>query len=435
MAVFDSATIKTLIQQAGPGGLVSIPPGVYSISETLLPLNGQMWMAAGAAFLKKMDGHAIQAADDWALSGLTLDGGYDHAMHAGPQGNGIFGSNVKHVTIDGCTFTRCGDAGVVFTGSRHATLRNCYVRDCGADGVYGCPCLFFNGDTQNLQVRGCTVFVRKGGAHGIAVHTEMATATVQGVDIMGNVIVNEGGGYCVEVGSFAAGGGEAQRPVSVSIYDNQCRMNANCSGGVSLDWASRFSVRGNHLSLAAGATCNAGIEAVNAYDCIVADNEMDLGGSGSIGVALDHELRRALVTGNVIRNFLKSAQGIGIAARVDAKYCAGRPEISDCVFTDNLITQPGGADSTGIRLNASAGVLRGITIERNRILWEQGGAPNSTGIGVSGAPGCTTEPCVIADNRFRLMTWGMWLEGVAVDTAKLTANQYDRIGQKDIVIK
>lgn len=421
----NSAYLQNLCNTTGAGREVVCPDGVYTIDGPVRPLAGQTIRRNATRgsvpltpllFTKTANCDMFEiTVNDVTIIGAELAGGYNWSTGSGFTGNGIYAhGGISGLKIHNCKINNMHSSGVVMTGSYKSEILNNVFDSCGTGTVSGTPAIFGNFDAVDHIVENNTITMRNGGPHGIAYHTEVTGHVIQRVRIANNKIYNNGGGYCIEVGSFAAGGGDPERPRDIQVLDNVMLQTANCSGGISFDWCESVNVSDNFFR-ATGGTANAGIECVNGKRVRIAGNHIYGGGSVSIGIACDHEGSDLQIVSNIIAELLTNSQGTYIAARADATFAQG----SVCIYKNvlvqgNVIKVQSGSDATGIRFLLQDGtqILEDIRILDNLITWLGAGAGNSGGVACgSAAANSHMKRIIIRGNHYENSHFGMYLQG------------------------
>lgn len=430
------AAIASAITAAGTGGVVELTCGTYSYTSTLTLLSRQTLRSAspGCAILSKgANTYAVDiAVNDVTVEGITFEGNYNQGANSGTTDKGIYvHGGASRIKIKDNKFLNHESGAIVMTDTAYVTVADNYFEGNSGDSVSGTPTIFANYNTYYHRVTGNKILMRAGGSHGIGYHTELNTQTMHDVVIDHNEIVNAGGGYCIEVGSFASGGTDTQRPNNVTVDGNTCYQTANNgSGGYSFDWVSMSSIVNNKYQAVTGLTfpvANAAIESVNGRNVVISNNNLDGGSKVSIGIALDHDMQSGVISNNVIKNMLTTSSGNYIAIRSDSTYCAGGTcTVRDNIIQANNILIPSGDDSTGIRLSlAGTDIGKNNRIMDNTITWLGAGSSNSTGIGLTGG---LNNPNVTGTEVYRNFIanarWAVYNNQLTTDKSKINYNTF-----------
>jgi hypothetical protein len=439
VTTITGAAIATAITAAGTGGVIELSCGTYTYTSTLNMLAGQTIRAASPGCAKLSKGanlHAIDiAVNDVTVDGIYFEGNYNQTADTGFTDKAIFiHGGAQRITVQGSYFFNHSSGAIVMTDSAYVTIANNYLDNNAGDGTAGTPSIFGNYNTYYHRVTGNVVKMRSGGSHGIAYHTELNTQTMHDIVIDHNRIVNGGGGYCIEIGSFASGGTDTQRPNNTTLDSNTCYQTANnASGGYSFDWVSLSSITNNTYQAVTGLTfpiANAMIESVNGRNVTISGNVLDGGSQASIGIALDHDMRGGLVADNVIKNVLTTSAGKYIAVRSDSNFCDTTTcTVSDNTISGNTMEAPSGSDATGIQLSlAGTDTGKNNRILNNSINWLGTGSGNSTGISLTGGlnnPNVTGT--VVSGNYVRNLRWGIYSNQLTTDKAQITWNTFESV--------
>lgn len=415
---FDNADIATRIASAGVGGEVVLPDGNYSITSAVFPLAGQTLRGVsrgGVTFTKAANTDLIEVnVNGVFIDGLRFDGAYNFSTVSGRTGQGIYAHGVSGLRVNGCWLTNIYTGGIVMTSTKGSRITGNTIDLCGNGSVYGTPNIFGNFDCLDHTVSGNTITMHSGGPHAIAFHTEQSGHRIRQIRIADNQIINNGGGYCIEVGSFAGNGGDPERPHDVRISGNTMSQSADCSGGISLDWVDSATISCNFYR-SSGGTATAGIECVNGRYILIDQNQIYGGGTVSIGIALDHEGSYIQVTNNIICDILATSQGKYIAARADAALSPGTSTYRNVTISGNFIEAPTGADGDGIRiiLQDANQILENIQIAENNIIWKGLGGNNSSAVvlGTLATRNPYMRNNIVRDNYFTNTHFGMYLQG------------------------
>jgi uncharacterized secreted repeat protein (TIGR03808 family) len=361
----QSAALQRAIDRAAGARVpLVLPPGVYRAANLKLPPGAALAGMRGATRLMLSDAAPLivaDAADDIALSGLTLDGGNKAARETRGLVRLAGGRNVRVVD---CVFDAVAQQALALEGIA-GEVRGNTVTGAGDSGI-------FSRDARGLIISGNTI--RGAGNNGIQVWR--SAAGDDGTLVTENRIEN----------TAARGGGSGQNGNAINVFRAgnvvvaNNRILAAAFSAVRGNAASNLHVTGNACNQCGEVALYAEFEFEGA---IIANNTVD---GAALGIAVTNFKqggRLAVVQGNLIRNLLPKRppgtdpnDGAGIGIGIEA----------DTAVTGNVIEN---APSAGISIGWGQ-YLRDVTVTGNIV--------RRAGVGITVSVSSGAGATVIADN-------------------------------------
>jgi uncharacterized secreted repeat protein (TIGR03808 family) len=372
-----------------------VPPGVYMVSDLVLPTGAQLIGVRGASLLLLGHGASIVAsshADQVTLQNLVFDG----AGRSLPERHGLISlRETRGLRILDCTVQASGGNGIALEG---------VAGEISGTTILGAmKAAIFSLDARGLSIVGNTIL--NASNNGILVWRTKSGD--DGTQILANRIEEVA---ARDGGSGNNGNGiNVFRAASVIVADN--RIKGCAFSAVRGNAASNLQVRGN----AATSLGEIAFSAEFGFEgAVIAGNTVDGAASGISISNFDHGGRLAVCQGNLVRNltrgYPKHRRGIGIAVEADS------------AVTGNVIE---GAPMAGI-LVGSGKYLRDVTVTGNVV------RTSPIGIAISVAPGAGSA--LVADNLIAGATTGAVIgmeDGKAV-TGDLAREDGSRFAQLTI---
>ncbi len=343
-----------------------VPPGIYMVSDLVLPTGSQLIGVRGASLLLLGHGASIVAnsrADQVTLQGLVFDG----AGQPLPERRGLISLHeTRGLRILDCTVQASGGNGIVLEG---------VAGEISGTTILGAmKAAIFSLDARGLSIVGNTIL--NSANNGILLWRTQPGD--DGTQILANRIE--------EVAARDGGSGQngnginVFRAANVIVADN--RIKGCAFSAVRGNAASNLQVRGN----AATSLGEVALYAEFGFEgAVIAGNTIDGAATGISITNFDHGGRLAVCQGNLIRNLKhgpNGSNGIGIAVEADT------------AVTGNVIE---GAPMAGIWVG-SGKYLRDVTVTGNVV------RTSPIGIAVSVVPGAGSA--LVADNLIAGATTG-----------------------------
>jgi len=276
-AAQDASAFQAAIAKAGRGETVTLPAGIYALSETLKAKSGIRIAGAGAdktvlrfSGAKPMAMLSLSGCEDVEVTGFTLDGaGSANATR------GISASDARRLRIHRLAVRGLGSGngpiGIHFSGRgpkkeggvTDSEIADCILEKIGPEDKWGAGIRLSWGSSRNRVLRNTIRDTGRGGIFGNDGSTDLV--------IQGNTVTGSGGeGLGIEVW------GGCHRPL---IEDNRI------DHWLSFDSSDDGAARRNTISDRSGAYKHCGLELVASSRCVFTDNVVDDGQAIGISVS------------------------------------------------------------------------------------------------------------------------------------------------------